>query len=131
MSDIKMVDRKDFEIDGKFDRNGYKKAQLANGDICELCADYLMIGRGIPQRCYKCKSLEAGTQPVRHKSVVRCPHCRHLITNFFDFINDNELYHMYEPDNDEGSEVHCPNCEKQFPVITHISYTFESPEIEE
>lgn len=54
----------------------------------------------------------------------RCPHCGEPYC-----IQDEQAWRLYN--DDDHHDVDCPNCELEFKVITHISYTFSTDEQEE
>jgi hypothetical protein len=54
----------------------------------------------------------------------KCPHCGN------DFhIAQNEAWDLY--DENDGHSVNCPNCERDFDVVTRCSYTFSTDEQED
>jgi uncharacterized CHY-type Zn-finger protein len=112
--------------DGKMDWKSYNAASEAarrqdinDGVYCSSCGAYLIFNRGGGrQRCGQCRGLSEPGE-LTHDRLIRCPACG-------DTFNpgDNDHYKLY---GDGEHSVTCQNCDHQFEVSTHISYSFTSP----
>lgn len=98
---------------------------LKSGDACTKC--HVGIYRYsyntviAPALCYECKKL-GDPEEIDHARLIRCPKCRHTWN-----INDVDGYDHYA----EGEhKVECLECEHEFGIVTEVSYTFTSPELE-
>ena len=116
--------------DGRIDWGAYNASQVASGDRCKQCGAYILnirlFGRQrdpSPQKCGSCRSLDDTLDDsVHHNDLVRCPHCRALSQ-----CPGDDNYELYA----EGEHTFwCDECDKQFEIITHVSYEFESPRLE-
>jgi len=131
------VSFKDYKDDkGGIDWQAYREAQAEVGEICHRCHKYLILenigatlfGRegDLPQRrlCSDCKHLDQDTgREVRHEKYIRCPKCGHQ-----SFVHDWEMCDYGEVFYAEGThDIYCPQCEHEFTIATHVSYTYESP----
>jgi DNA-directed RNA polymerase subunit RPC12/RpoP len=100
---------------GDIDWNSYHAAQKASGEVCSQCGNYLVWGKGHPDRCGSCKALDDSGE-VSHHSTIRCPACGHQME-----ASDHELYE------DGAHDVVCGECDHEFEVEVSISFTFTSP----
>ena len=109
--------------DGSIDWKRYDEAKVLNGQKCYKCGSYIssVSNSGFKSLCYECKNLETNTEEVNHSNLIRCPSCRYswdlLETSDYDFYTDGE------------HNVECPECEFEFEIVTHVSYSFDSPEL--
>lgn len=95
-----------------------REDRKAKGELCSECGTFIVWSKGFPDRCGDCKALDK-PQEVHHHSKIRCPKCLR------DWrVGDGDDYHLYE---DGDHEVNCGYCGHDFTVITHITYSFESP----
>jgi len=111
-----MIELRKFEHNGEIDWDGYRKAQIENGELCSKCGTYLWGVFGSPQECPDCRGL-CISSPVEHEQYVRCPYCAHT-----DWVADD-----YELFSDGEHTIQCSNCQKDYTIITHVSVSFESP----
>lgn len=106
--------------DGTHDWSAYRKAQVANGEICSQCGKIIpFIGgsSGHPKTCSECKGMEAQSgEEVSHHSYVRCPKC--------GFLMEASELEVYE---DGDHEVSCWKCDHDFTITTSVSFSFTSP----
>lgn len=100
---------------GELDWDAYRRAQLANGELCSRCEAVILFGAGHLQECVPCKH-RGDPAEFDHDRLIRCPKCRHT----WDAI-DEEL-----PNNDTMS-VFCPECDHGFEVGIHTHYSYTSP----
>lgn len=123
-----MISIDDFQKeDGTTDWDAYnaadkeeKSIEVDNGECCSDCGKYIFPARGYPVLCGDCKSLKRDTEAVTHNQFIRCPECRETTAV------DDDHYDLFE---DGGHDVCCQNCDADFRIITHVSYSFESPAI--
>jgi len=116
-----MISFKDFEDkEGNANWESYRKAQIAEGEICYQCKGYILFGSGGRRLCGNCEDIEDPDE-VTHESFIRCPKCSHSWNAW-----DNEDY----PTNDsEEMTVSCSDCDHEFDVGVRITYSFTSPEL--
>jgi len=108
--------------DGFTDFIAYSKAQIANGEICQDCKEYLIFPKGYPCSCGSCQSM-LEPEEVQHDKFIRCPSCQHKWDPY-----EGEDYDVLA---DGDHNVYCPECDHKFSVSTSVSYTFTSPKTEE
>lgn len=109
--------------DGSIDWKALHRAEVNEGKKCLQCGGFANVLRppGHPSKCPDCRKLDT-TERTTHDCLVRCPHCRAI----FDPIPDCDYYEFYR---DGEHETYCNECEQEFTFTTHVSYSFESPEI--
>ena len=108
--------------DGKTDWGAYRAAQVAAGDICQRCGAYVGffgLDRSGPCSCSSCRELDTEAGDVSHRSFIRCPKCG----GTWDPCHSDD----YDIFADGDHDVTCPDCEHEFEMVTHVSYTFQSP----
>jgi len=113
-----MTRLKDHEDEnGQINWGSYRKAQIANGEICTSCGAYVVFGKGYPEECSSCKDMSSNTGEVDHETHIRCPACAHI------FDADK-----YEIDPVEGeTSVYCPECDYDFDVSIEVTFKYTSP----
>ena len=104
--------------DGHTDWRAYKAAQQRNGESCTGCGKYLALPTGKPETCHQCDELKKPSESFSHDEYVRCPHCLH-----FWRPRDHETYAVFE---DGEHDIYCHQCDKEFTVSTHISFSWTS-----
>lgn len=95
------------------------EARIEKGELCRLCRRYIVWAKGYPQSCAECKAIDNPGE-LHHDREVRCPKCGHHWG-----VGDGEDYELYAED---AHPVTCGECNYDFEVVTHVSYTFVSPE---
>lgn len=119
-----MIRISDFKkSDSSIDWDAYNAAEkeerqdeINEGKRCSDCGKYIVFSIGRPTLCAACKRLKHDNDSVTHERFIRCPSCRETM----------EVEDLYE----EGAhDVYCNSCDAEFTVITHISFSFESPAI--
>ena len=117
------VKMEDHEKDGHVNWESYKKAQVDNGEMCSRCGSYIYINAdGYKRECMQCKHI-AESDRLNHDRLIRCPSCLHTWSPYG--------YDDYEILEDGEHDISCPKCDKEFYISTHVSFTFDSPEIEQ
>lgn len=102
----------------------YQKAQIADGDICSRCHQYIVSiahTKG-EQLCYSCSHLDLDkSESVDHSKFARCPKCGYL-SDLSQW--DGCASFVYQ----EGEHlVGCNECDYDFEISTTVEYTFTSP----
>ena len=133
MRSVRFEDHQDDK--GNIDWESYHEAQAEAGEVCYRCRKYLILenlgatlfGRDDdrPQRrlCSDCSHLDQDTKEVRHEQRIRCPKCGHQSpVHDWDMCDYGEVFYQ------EGQhDIYCPQCEHEFEITTHVTYTYESP----
>jgi len=118
-----MTTFRDFEdAEGRVDWTAYKKAQEDNGERCITCGSFIIFDKGVRTECRSCKNMDEDDGEIDHDSIIRCPKCRETVT-----VADTDMWELYSEDD---HDVSCPECDHEFKVVTSVSYSFCSPEIE-
>lgn len=114
-----MISFKDFEReDGTVDWQAHGRAEVAAGEKCYQCGDFILYSKGVRILCFDCnKATEDGE--LNHDRFLRCPKCRELWNPM-----DSEDYQVFQED---SHDVSCQECGHDFEVSTAVSYTFTSP----
>ena len=117
-----MVHMKDYEKpDGSLDWGAYRKAQIAEGEVCYQCGTYIFLGaQGSQRLCSACKRLVTSSEKEEHPLLVRCPDCGHR-------ESAEEAVHGFRGYDEEECSVYCGVCGNEYTVIVHVNYEFESP----
>lgn len=125
MSDnLKWTKMDDFrQPDGDYNWKGYYQALIENGETCTTCGSGITWPKGHRSSCYDCQNLERNKDEVCHPNCIRCPYCQ----STWDPIDTDN----YEICGDGPHDVTCYNCNKDFEITTHVSYSFESPALVE
>ena len=122
---------------GDIDWTAYHEAEVQAGERCMKCRSHIFASmfRGIfggkdreygPQLCGSCKSLtDDEDHEVTHDDYIRCPHCGHL-----DQISDWDCDYYREKYEDGEHTVYCSECEKEYEITTHCSFSYTSPPME-
>lgn len=114
-----MISFKDYEDEkGRINWDAYHKAQVDDGERCEQCGEYLILGKGYRRTCNACNELTSKSAEVDHKKFLRCPKCGHL-----ENVHDDH-YGLFE---DGEHEVFCNSCDHKYTITTHVSFEFTSP----
>lgn len=109
--------------DGSIDWNAYRKAEIANGDLCYQCGGSarLLGGPGHRVLCGSCERLSTRlNEEVDHASRIRCPKCGYV------HVVDGDWDH-YEIFAEGEHSLTCSECNHDFTIETHVSYSFTSP----
>lgn len=97
----------------------YVEHQVATGEKCMKCRQWLFGSRGFAQFCSDCSRLVTSKEDASSDHFIRCPACRATWKHF-----------------DEGSgirpeegecDVICPTCDHKFEVSVTVTYTVRSP----
>jgi len=115
-----MITFKDYEDDkGNVDWKAYDAAQVAAGEKCEKCGTHIIFSKGFMAECGNCKALSQDHGEVSHDGFIRCPRCGHS-----DYVHGNDYDEIFE----EGEhQFSCTECDYDFEISTHVSFTFDSP----
>jgi len=108
--------------DGRIDWTAYHKAQEDDGERCITCGALIIFANGTRAECRSCKRVNDDDGEIDHDSIIRCPKCRETFT-----VADTDMWELYSEDD---HDVSCPECDHEFNVVTSVSYSFCSPEIE-
>ena len=123
MANTKYVKMDDYEKeDGDIDWSSYRAAEIANGERCKKCNSYISFPKGCPGECYECKNI-LKDEELSHDTFIRCPYCK----NTWDPSNDDDGSIW----SDGEHNVWCSECDKDFEMSTHVSFTFVSPKIKD
>lgn len=113
-----MLSYKDFTTtEGKTDWAALEAARVAHGESCKECRGIRLFADG-PGLCSDCENLK-GNNETRHRSRIRCPHCGHIQKA----VGDDD----YERYQDGEHTVTCYECNKDYEIETHVTYSFTSP----
>lgn len=111
------------DANGRLDWDRYKKAEIEHGQSCSKCGQFILWPKGHPQECSECKELEKNAESVRHEELIRCPQCVHQFKAYVDCDDGERL-------EDGEHNIECPECQAKFQIVTHVSFSFESPAIQ-
>lgn len=103
------------------DWKAYRAARIANGEICTSCGGFIIWNKGYPDTCYDCKQMVKDLGEVSHEDYIRCPRCRNQVNIAYE-----EDYSLYQ---DGEHKVTCSECDYEYEITTHISFSFTSPAI--
>lgn len=120
---VNFIKMDDHTFDGKTDMRSYNAAQLANGDRCSECGVYIMFPKGHRDKCRSCEKARTDDGELTHTEKIRCPKCRHMMNS--EDVAECTDYRLYN--GNEDTKVTCLECDHEFEVVTHISYSFVSP----
>lgn len=116
-----MIKMKDYEdTEGNLDWRAYNEAQVAAGEKCSKCHAYISFSKGRMTECNDCKTLDQDHGEVSHDDFIRCPRCGHT-----HYAHDGDSYEILA-DGEHGYS--CMECNYDFEITTHVSFTFNSPE---
>lgn len=119
-----MISSRDFKLPGGgTDWDAYNRAMIAAGERCSQCSGFIVFADGMPTLCGECKPLRDDDGEVIHSGLIRCPFCCATSSPHDYDMHEGGLYE------EDDHEVECHACERKFMVVTHVSYTFTSPEI--
>jgi DNA-directed RNA polymerase subunit RPC12/RpoP len=115
--------------DGHIDWNAYHEAEVQAGERCMRCRSNIFSfnlfsedkSRG-PRLCGSCKVMDQDEGEITHDDFIRCPHCGHQ-----DRITDWDCDYGREKYEEGEHEVYCRECDKEFEITTHVSYSYTSP----
>lgn len=109
------------KTDGSIDWSAYNAAKKRNGESCQKCGAYIVLGGGgSPRTCHSCERL-LKDEEITHDKFIRCPKCKKLWSPY-----DCEQYEVFT---DGEHEISCYECDHTFEVSTHLSFSFTSPEL--
>jgi len=120
-----MVNISDFIINGEMCWDLYTQAKIDAGEICYQCNRHLTFNKnkGARTLCSSCKALQDSKNSISHDTYIRCPKCT---TSYLpDAFKEYSIFEEGEHD------VDCPKCNYFFIIETKISYSFESPALDE
>lgn len=106
--------------DGRIDWESYRKAEIANGEVCYRCGQSIIFGVGYQRLCPSCEKLDKNTEEVESQKMLRCPHCGHQRHVDWEDCIAREGEHT----------LYCDSCEKDFTITTRIEYYFTSPPLD-
>jgi hypothetical protein len=120
-----MASINDFRLpNGNTDWTAYRQAEVNDGERCYQCYSYIIYGKSTGSKglCASCQALSNTCGEVNHDSYIRCPSCGNT-EDITQWDNDS-AQEKYE----EGSHVvSCSECEYEYEIETHVSYSYTSP----
>jgi len=82
---------------------------------CGRLKTRLYMQHDYPELCWECQALARESGATRHSSIVRCPKC-------------GETWEPNWDDGGEGEHIECcPECNEEFEISVHITFSFTSP----
>jgi DNA-directed RNA polymerase subunit RPC12/RpoP len=120
-----MVNISDFVIDGEMRWDLYTQARIDAGEICYQCSRHLTFNKnkGIKTLCSSCKALQDSKSSISHDTYIRCPKCK---TSYLP-----DAFREYSVFEEGEHDIDCPKCGYFFIIETTISYSFESPALDD
>lgn len=120
MSTINIEDFRLPNSDVLIDYERYYAAQVANGERCRQCQQYITtVGTGRERPCFACEdAVRFPQRSLDHEVYARCPDCGHLFKP--DDFDRKQAW-------DGSVELCCPNCDHRFQVETAVSVSWISP----
>jgi DNA-directed RNA polymerase subunit M/transcription elongation factor TFIIS len=119
-----MLDILDYKKEnGNIDWPRYRAAQIREGEICSKCASHIitLYSRSPgPMECTSCKRFKTDKEEVTHDSLLRCPACGAT-------LEANDYWESGIYSGEDLTHIYCGECEHEFEVTTHISYSYTSP----
>lgn len=121
---MKYTEMKDHEDEkGNLNWESYRRAQRNNGESCFRCDAYIPLSTGHLSQCRACKNLTTDMKKVWHKSLVRCPSCKHI-----------QQPYEYGPGEravaNEEDDLICEECNHEYRIGILTSVEYQSPELE-
>ncbi len=112
------------DANDRIDWPAYRHAQVSAGESCRTCGHFILFSNGGPTQCGSCDSLTSDKDEVRHSDFIRCPKCKESMSVHDEMSVHDDMYRLYE---DGSHEMSCQNCDHDFEIVTHVTYSFESP----
>lgn len=114
--------------DGSIDWEQNRKDEVAKGDRCKnpVCDAYIinlgLFGNKVThaQECGDCRTMNDDKKEVTHDNLLRCPKCGNKSAA-------SEEWEAGIYDENEKANIYCVECDHEFEVETHCSYSFTSP----
>lgn len=106
------------DADGKLDWQGYCRARVEIGELCDGCGDLIIWAKGHRSLCSDCERLQNEPGEAWHQNLIRCPCGAQYHASRF---GESGVYAEGE------HELFCDTCEQEFAITVDVVYYFYSP----